>query len=45
MGEMGQPCLIPLSIEHLGEVPCGYKTVLLVSKSINTFDKICKILP
>ncbi len=29
-GKMGQPCLIPLSIENLGAVHCGNKTVLLL---------------
>ncbi len=30
-GEMGQHCLIPLSIENLGDIPCGNITVLFVS--------------
>ncbi len=30
-GDMGQPGLIPLSIENLGDMPCANITVLFVS--------------
>jgi len=33
-GEMGQPCLIPLSIENLEDVPCGDITELCPYKLI-----------